>query len=601
MIFSLNSGPGVMGVAMPDAKTFLAVLFPGLAVGMGLALAVLCFRWVRRWGVGRYLAQREKYRWDAPTFTAPRPESPTQHDVIVIGSGIGGLTAGALLAKRGLKVAVFEQHSQPGGFCTSWERVVRRGTERWRYVFGAGVHDVSGLGDRGSVRNVLRRLGVEDRLVWRRMNHEYVLPDLRMKIPEGAGGFEDVLAEQFPAERAGIRAFFAEMRAVYREMYADVEKTGGVPRAPDNVDDLIAYPAAHPHAYRWMNVPFNKMLNKYFKTARLKEFLSVLTGYLSDNAGALTVNAMAPIFGYYFDGGFYPEGGSQELANVLVSVIEEHGGKVHLRAPVGRILVGQQRTTGVELASGEQHGAHAIISNADMRRTFFDLVGREHLPEDFAAQVEKTHSSTSAFMVFLGVDFIPDIAPLVTVQAEDKSFVAICAPSHVDASLAPPGHSSLALITLIPQSEARTWDRRAPGYRERKRARGDALIALAERAIPGLRDHIVFREEGSPATMGRYAWTSDDAIYGPAQGHWHPQMKTPLERLYLAGANTFCGGIEGVMISGALTADAIAPETHRNTKIKLFEDNLNAPLPAASNLSVKVAIRATADQFLLFF
>lgn len=590
-----------MGAALPDASTFLSVLFPLVAVVLGLAAAVLLFLWLRRWGVGQYLAQREEYRWAAPVFSTHRPAAPTQHDIIVIGSGIGGLTAGALLAQRGLKVAVFEQHFLAGGFCTSWERIVRRGSERWRYVFDAGVHDISGLGDRGSVRNVLRRLGVEDRLDWRRVGHEYHLPGSHIKIPEGADGFADALAEKFPAERAAIRAFFTRMRAVYREMYADVEKTGGVPRPPDNVDDLIAWPGAHPHAFRWMHVPFNKMLNRHFRSARLKEFLSVLTGYLGDDARALTVGAMAPIFGYYFDGGYYPAGGTQELADVLVGVIEEHGGRVHLRAPVGRILIGQQRATGVELANGEQHGAHAVISNADMRRTFFDLVGREHLPADFAARVEGSQASTSAFMVFLGVDFVPDIEPLVTVRADENSFVAICTPSRVDASLAPPGHSSIALITLIPQGEAPSWDRRAPDYRARKRARGDAMIELAERVVPGLRGRIVFREDGSPATMGRYAWTSAGSIYGPAQGQWHPQMKTPLERLYVAGANTFCGGIEAVMISGALTADAISPTSPRNTKPKLFEESLNVPLPAGSNLSVKAAIRATADQFLLFF
>jgi phytoene dehydrogenase-like protein len=270
---------------------------------------------------------------------------------------------------------------------------------------------------------------------------------------------------------------------------------------------------------------------------------------------------MAPIFGYYFDGGYYPAGGSQAFADALVGAIREHGGEVRLRTAVSRILLEAGRAVGVELAGGERLRAEVVISNADARRTFLDLVGRERLPADFARHVEALRPSASALAVFLGVDYVPDVEP-ITIQADDERGLAIAIPSKVDPSLAPPGHSSVTLVTLAAASG--DWDRKAPGYAARKRREGDALIALAERTLPGLSGHVVYRQDGTPATFARYAWTTGGAIYGPAVGQWRPPAKSPVERLVLAGAGVFPGaGVEAVVISGTLAADAVCPEPGR--------------------------------------
>lgn len=557
-IFLLNTVLGALSLVRPEDRTWLVVVVPNAVIGLGVAFSLLFPSGYPRWVLARTLALQEPYRWPNPDFGAARPLRPDQHDVIVVGAGIGGLTAAALLARRGLKVLVLEQHYLAGGYCTSWSRVVRRGAERLRYVFDAGVHDVSGLGPRGPVRRLLQQLGIEGRLDWRRVGHEYVLPGLRLKIPVDAAEFARILADRFPAERDGIAAFFAEMEAVYQELYADVDRTGGVPRPPRTVDELLAYPLEHPHAFRWMDVPFGKMLDAHFRDPLLKRFLSVLTGYLTDNPAELTAAAMAPIFGYYFDGGYYPAGGSQALADSLVRVVEEHGGRVLLRTPVRRIRVEDGRVAGVELATGEFHRARAVVSNADVRRTFLELVGREHLPADFVRRVEGLRPSTSAFAVFLGVDYVPDIEP-ITVAAMERG-VAIAVPSRVDPSLAPPGHSAITLLTLIPQSEAASWDRTLPGYTRRKRAFADELIALAESVLPGLRDHIVYRQEASPATFARYTWATGGAIYGPAIGPWRPSARSPVAGLVLAGSGVFPGaGVEAVVISGTIAADTLCP------------------------------------------
>ena len=556
VIFTVNTLMSATAVSLdltPSVRFWLMAVLPNAGIALGIVFSIRYPDWSVRRELREYLRALNPYQWDGPDFKVEKPEGANRHDVIVIGSGIGGLTAAALLAKRGRKVVVFEQHYQAGGYCSSWTRSVKRGGEKFQYTFDAGVHDVSGLGKHGPVRNLLKQLGIQDVITWRHMAHEYLLEGLRFRVPPGEEGFERVLIEHFPHEQKNIHTFMEIMLAIYREMQINLDKTGGVPRPPDTVEAMLNYPKTHPHTYKWGEVTFRAMLDRFFTDEGLKELLLVLSEYLGDDPDALSVSSMAPIFGYYFDGGYYPVGGSRAFADALVDVIEAHHGVVRLKSPVSRVLVEGGKAVGVLTAGGQTHYAGAVVANSDLHKTFLELIDREHLPEEFIRQIQAYRPSTSAFLVTLGLDCLPDIAPITMVDD-----ILIATPSLVDPDLAPAGHAAVELMKLVSSTEFEMWTRRDPEYKARKKRLGDELIKTAEKAIPNLRQHIVYRQEASPATFARYAWTTSGSIYGPAAGQPLPSPKTPVERLYLAGAGTFPGpGIEAVVISGTIAADMI--------------------------------------------
>jgi prolycopene isomerase len=493
----------------------------------------------------------------------------SQFDVIVIGAGLGGLSAAAALARAGLKVRVLERHHQPGGYATTFFRDP--------YEFEVSLHELSGIGTAerpGPLYASLDRLGVASRVRFLPIPHLYrsLAPGLDLRIPASREGALDALTRAFPHERAGLGRLFDRVFAIQ----AEIRAIGELGAAPSVWHALTRFPAVS-HA---AGTPLSALLYRELKDPLARLAVGQIWSYFGLPPSRLSLALYAGgLTSYLTHGASYIEGKSQALSNAFAAVIEEAGGELRLGDGAARILAEGGRATGVITESGEHLEASAIVANANPVTVALDLIGAEQLPPAFLQRLEKAEPSVSTVCVYLGLGrdrhelgfedhevFVNGTVDLEQQFAETGrltppgSFL-ITAYNVADPSFSPAGTSVAVLVAL---SDGRLWQDLSPAkYPELKRRYAEALVERAGRIYPALPSSVEAVAVSTPLTNMRYTGNIAGAIYGfantPAENPaFRLEQRGPLEGLWFAGAWTRPGGgFEPTISSGIGAAEAI--------------------------------------------
>lgn len=510
-------------------------------------------------------------------------------DVVVVGSGPGGLTAAACLAAAGRRVLVLEAHDLAGGNAQVFRRHHKQadGTMA-EYEFDVGIHYLGDCGPGGLFPAIFGGLGMGDRMVFRPLDPDGFdtlrFPDLEFSVPASWDAYRDRLIDAFPADRAGIERVTGTLRQVAEESRA---------RAIPGVET--------PEFDRWAFQPLAALFAEGELSQRCQAVLDHWSGLYAGGPKHTAVAMHAAIIDHYMRGAYYPEGGGQMLPARLIQVIEAFGGEVRTLAPVQRIVVEGGRATGVLLDDGATIDADLVISNADHARTVFGLVGEEHWDPATVRWTKEAQMTLGLVCVYLVVDVDLREGPNTNyfvfpsyetdglyesldaghLQGSD-AFAYVAMASRKDpgnAHLCPDGQTNLQIMTLAPRGlewwgvERSPADggsyRRTDQYRARKDELTQALIDAADTVFAdqldggSLRDHLVHVETATPLSQERYTRSTGGTSYGyvhsPEQsGTNRPQHRTEIDGLWLVGANTASGhGIAGTMVGGVTCAGQI--------------------------------------------
>ncbi len=482
-----------------------------------------------------------------------KARSDDEYDVIIVGSGIGGLSCGALLAKSGYRVLVLEKHYCVGGYCTSFKR---KG-----FTFNAGVADISGLWEKGPVRYLMEDLGLDWRESFVKNSSMYIVGNQKLITTGSLSELISRLQGLFPNEAENIQKFFDYASKAYSETYQETEYYGAPLPAELIVKAmgpkaLSDFPRKHPHFYSWMSKTFKEVLDEYFRDENLKKFMTALLGYIGtppEETSALS--ALTASISYYIHGGYFPKGGAQRFADTLRECIEKHGGVVLLKHRVDEILVEDGTVRGVKVGR-KVFKSPVVVANVNAKTLFLELIQSKYLDPNFLSYIKGLKMSLSVLLVSLGVDMDLSSYPTLIHNLDEGYGVVIA--SNADPDMAPPDMSSLSIMTF-----ANYYDfppRGTKEYLEKKEKLANQLVEKVEKLIPGLKEHIVVQDVATPKTFEYYTGMPEGAIYSFDQSikTKRPYFKTPIRGLYLAGASTFPGGgIEAVVISGRICANDI--------------------------------------------
>lgn len=489
-------------------------------------------------------------------------------DAVVIGSGLGGLVAGSLLARYGRRVIVCESHTLPGGAAHAFTRQHQGQT----FTFDSGPSFYCGLGEVGSANpltQVLSVLGERLETVPYEPFGYYHLPEGTLPVYGNPDRYQQAIDQFSP----GAAAQMAALEARLLKTYAPLKEIPTLAlRADLGLVPLLLGQHWRAVAKLLPTLPdlgrsMGEVMADYVSDPWLKRLLDLECFLLSGMKSEDTVAPeMAFMFGERANSVIdYPVGGSGAIVEALVRGLKKWGGALQLGTHVEKIVVQNGVARGVVLKSGEQINADVVISNATRWDTYSHLLD----PADLPASNQKKALSTPAVDSFMhlhlgiradGLDSVP-IHHVVVHNSEPDvttpgNTCMVSIPTVLDPQQAPPGYHTIHAYTLEPFDG---W-KKDESYQSKKREKVETLFRAIEKIIPDVRSRTELELIGTPLTHSRFL-RRYKGTYGPAisaKAGRFPSGKTPIKGLHLVGDSTLPGiGVPAVAASGILCANAL--------------------------------------------
>ena len=488
------------------------------------------------------------------------------YDVIVIGSGNGGLVTATQLVAKGAKVLVLERYTIPGGSSGYFERE--------GYCFDVGASMIFGFGDKGTTNLLTRALQAVDvslETIPDNVQIHYHLPNsLDLKVTRNYEDFLQNLIAYFPHESKGIRSFYDECWKVFnclnRMELLSLEEPVYLMRT------FLKHPLACLGLARYLPQNAGDIARKHIKDPELLKFIDIECYCWSVVPADMTpmINAGMVFSDRHYGGVNYPRGGVGQIAQKLVEGLIKKGGKIKYQARVTKIIKEKGKAVGVKLANTAEFRATRIVSNATRWNTFEKLLPPVEIPANEKRWQLRYKKSPSFFSLHMGVK-AELLSPgtechhiLVSewdkmMDSEGTVFVSI--PTLLDPKLAPEGHHIIHAFVTNWIDEWQGLSEKE--YQAKKEATAGRILDKLEKIFPGIEANLDYLEAGTPKTHRRFLGRVD-GTYGPIPRKklWGllgmPFNRTSIKGLYIVGDSSFPGqGLNAVAFSGFACAHRV--------------------------------------------
>lgn len=512
--------------------------------------------------------------------------------IVIIGSGIGGLSCGALLASAGYQVTVVEKHFCPGGYISNF---ARKGTDGNRINCDASLHGIGNLKKGRHLYDTFDKLNVWDsaKPIRKLETATLVTKDTEITIPDDFEEYKNTLIKLFPNFKQGIENLFDYIWEFNIAIEQDLYLNNNMPDQFKELESLSLY----------------EFVAKYVDDEKFIEIFSFLWAYYGLPSKKLnSLYYMLAWISYHIGGTSYIKGGSQALSNALVEVIKRNGGQIILSQEIVSIHTKDNNITHIKAKKGMQIVGDIFIFNG-CPQNLLPMIDNTDLSKQEMTVFEGRPISISFSQLYIGLDCNP--AELGVVKSDyyfkfnetseksyncalkgdyEKSDFTLLNYNLLDKDLNKDG----GLLTITIPDLLVNWPKYdTKEYRLKKENLSKLLLEKLYKAFPQIKDHVTFTELGTPATMKRYTNNHEGAVYGFAQDLENSVLKRPYNKsnnfinLYYSSAwSQPGGGVEGVMMAGIGTYNVILKNQNLKSTPQVHSDNSNSNI-MSPNLFMK--------------
>lgn len=501
-------------------------------------------------------------------IATPLDQLKPHYDVIVIGSGMGGMSSAIALQKTGKKVLLLEQHYVPGGLTHTFKRK--------NFHWDVGVHCLGDFGKDTATGRALIFLTDSDVPQLKDMGdvyEKYIFEDgSTFDVPADKTRYQELLIATFPKEKKAIEDYFKLIDQAARQGTFVFSKRV----LPKFISPFILK-RLHPY---W-NETTTTVLNRLTKNKKLQQILTGQWGYSASPPSESSFGIHAAIVNHYLKGGYYPVGSAESFAQKMIANFKKHGGEFCLRSEVKKIVTKNDQVIGVELGNEKLITADKVISSIGAKKTL-EITPSEITPHEWKKRIDALKDCPAYFCLYLGYECEnPEALGISKAnhwfyeKTEDTTWKDLNLTPPVMyvsfPSLKDPLHQGTAhtaeLITFTEYDLFEKWGetrrgKRTPDYMEFKKSFEEKLLAIFKERFPALADKITVAELATPLSMEFFTKSHHGAIYGLASTvdrYLTPDLrpKTPIKGLYLTGQDVLTPGVVGAMTSGLFTAATI--------------------------------------------